>query len=54
MRAVNLMTPGGLDEFLEGVAGLGENAPDSAMERLSDRHGVTWVGPPLRVKLGLA
>jgi quercetin dioxygenase-like cupin family protein len=54
VRAVNLMTPGGLDEFLTEFSGLPPGAPDAELlRRWHEKYGVTIVGPPLAVRLGL-
>ncbi len=55
VKAVNLMTPGGLDQQFHDMASLGEAAEDPArMAEIREKHGVTVVGPTLGVKLGLA
>ena len=55
VRAINLMTPGGLDKQFRDMASMGEAASDpDAMARLREKHGVTMVGPTLAVRLGLA
>jgi quercetin dioxygenase-like cupin family protein len=54
VKAVNLMVPGGLDVFLEELGKLGERPAESDVSRIGEANGVTFVGPPLRVKLGLA
>jgi mannose-6-phosphate isomerase-like protein (cupin superfamily) len=52
---VNLMTPGGLHDFFVERARLGPDQTDaSVLEQLTERYGLSTVGPPLRVKLGLA
>ena len=54
VRAVNIMTPGGFDEFLTEFSGSPPGAPDAELLRRWDqRYGVTIVGPPLAVRLGL-
>jgi len=53
VQAVNLMTPGGLDGFFAALGKLDEHPPDSAVDRVGDEYGVRFVGPPLRVRLGL-
>ncbi|TMR05697.1 cupin domain-containing protein [Actinomadura soli] len=53
VRAVNLMTPGGLHDFFAERASLGEAEEPAALKRLAERYGMTTVGPPLRAKLGL-
>lgn len=50
-KAINLMTFGGFDDFLATEARLRHDT--AAMARLEEKHGVTILGPPLRVKLGL-
>jgi mannose-6-phosphate isomerase-like protein (cupin superfamily) len=54
VKAVNLMVPGGLGVFLEGLGELGEQPAEPDLNRLGEANGVTFVGPALRVKLGLA
>lgn len=51
-RAVNLMTPGGLLDVFEAMAGAAEGGggPDAIGEAAA-RYGTTMVGPPLRVTL---
>ena len=54
VKAVNLMTPGGLDRQFRDMASLGDAAGDRAkIAEIRDKHGVTVVGPNLGVKLGL-
>jgi mannose-6-phosphate isomerase-like protein (cupin superfamily) len=53
VRAVNIMTPGGFDEFLAEFSGL-PGPPDAELERRwHEKYGLTIVGPPLSVRLGL-
>lgn len=54
VKAVNLMVPGGIDVFFEELGDLGEQPAASDVNRIGAANGVTFVGPPLRVKLGLA
>ena len=55
VKAINLMTPGGLDAEFRDMASVGdsESEPDE-VARLRETHGTTVVGPTLSVKLGLA
>ncbi len=54
VKAVNLMTPGGIDEQFRAMALLQKAGGDpDAMAELRKKHGVTSVGPTLGVKLGL-
>lgn len=54
VRAINIMTPGGYAEAIDEFNGLGEQITDLAKAReVGRRHGVDFVGPPLREKLGL-
>ncbi|GAA5176415.1 hypothetical protein GCM10023321_84740 [Pseudonocardia eucalypti] len=54
VRAINIMTPGGYAEAIDEFNGLGEQITDLARAReVGRRHGVDFVGPPLREKLGL-
>jgi quercetin dioxygenase-like cupin family protein len=54
VRAVNVMTPGGLFPMIEDMARVppGPEQPDG-IEAATRRHGTVIVGPPLRVTLGL-
>ena len=54
VRAVNLMTPGGLFDMFEEMAQV-EPGPDQAelLGEITRRHGTVLLGPPLRVRLGL-
>jgi quercetin dioxygenase-like cupin family protein len=54
VRAVNLMVPGGLDLFLADLGALGEAPAGAELNRVAQENGVTFVGPPLRVPLGVA
>ena len=55
VKAVNLMTPGGLDEQFRDMRLLSGAAADAdKMAELRKSHGLTTVGPTLAVKLGLA
>jgi mannose-6-phosphate isomerase-like protein (cupin superfamily) len=54
VKAVNLMVPGGLDLFFEELGALGERPAEADFHRVGTRNGVAFVGPPLRVTLGLA
>jgi len=54
VRAVNVMTPGGFDEVLREFSALPPGSPDAELlRRWHDKYGLTVVGPPLAVKLGL-
>jgi mannose-6-phosphate isomerase-like protein (cupin superfamily) len=54
VKAVNLMTPGGLDAQFRDMALAGEAASDTdAMAPLRAKYGGATVGPTLAVKLGL-
>lgn len=53
VKAVNLMVPGGLDLFFEQLHALGEEPAEDELNRVGRANGVNFVGPPLRVKLGL-
>jgi quercetin dioxygenase-like cupin family protein len=54
VRAVNVMTPGGLFPMIEDMARVppGPAQPDG-IEAATKRHGTVIVGPPLRVTLGV-
>ena len=55
VKAVNIMTPGGFDEFLTEFSGLPPGPPDADLLPLwQDKYGISFVGPPLSVRLGLA
>ncbi len=55
VKAVNLMTPGGLDQQFRDMSLMGEAARGTEeMAELRKSHGLTTVGPTLAVKLGLA
>jgi quercetin dioxygenase-like cupin family protein len=53
VKAINLMAPGGFQEFFDERAGLGATPEPAALDKVAEKHGVTTVGPPLRTKLGL-
>jgi quercetin dioxygenase-like cupin family protein len=55
VRAINLMTPGGFDHFMEDLART-EGSPTSAeaQDEMLKTHGVSWVGPPIHEKLDQA
>jgi hypothetical protein len=48
------MTPAGYEGIFEANERLGEDADPAVQERVNADHEVTYVGPPLKVKLGLA
>jgi mannose-6-phosphate isomerase-like protein (cupin superfamily) len=54
VRAVNVMTPGGLFDTIEDMARVlpGPDHP-AGLAEATKRHGTVIVGPPLRVTLGL-
>ena len=54
VRAINVMTPGGLFPMIEDMARVppGPEQPDG-IKAATRRHGTVIVGPPLRVTLGL-
>ncbi|HML00149.1 MAG TPA: cupin domain-containing protein [Acidimicrobiales bacterium] len=54
VRAVNVMTPGGLFDIIEDMARV-PSGPDqpAGIAEATKRHGTIIVGPPLRVTLGL-
>ena len=55
VKAINLMTPGGLDEQFRDMALISEAPSDpDAVARLREKHGSTIVGPKLSEKFGLA
>ena len=54
VRAINIMTPGGLLDMFDQMADV-EPGPshDEAVRHVADHHGTEILGPPLRVRLGL-
>jgi quercetin dioxygenase-like cupin family protein len=54
VRAINVMTPGGFDEFLTEFSRLSGPPDAEQAQRWEEKYGITIVGPPLAVKLGLA
>jgi len=56
VRAINLMTPGGFDHFMEDLLRVEDPAAldEQAQEKLFQDHGVRWVGPPLHESLGIS
>jgi hypothetical protein len=54
VRAVNVMTPGGLFPMIEDMARVppGPEQP-TGIAAATSRHGTIVVGPPLRVALGI-
>lgn len=54
VTAINLMTPGGLFEMFDAMAGAGPGREQrDAAWRVAEAYGTAIVGPPLRVRLGL-
>jgi mannose-6-phosphate isomerase-like protein (cupin superfamily) len=54
VRAVNVMTPGGLFPMIEDMARVPEGPEQlEGIKEATLRHGTHVVGPPLRVTLGL-
>ena len=54
VRAVNVMTPGGLFPMIEDMARVPDGPEQlDGIKAATRRHGTTIVGPPLRVTLGL-
>jgi quercetin dioxygenase-like cupin family protein len=52
VRAINLMTPGGFDHFMEDLARTDVAAmTDEVQDEMLRTHGVSWVGPPLHEKV---
>ncbi len=54
VRAVNVMTPGGFDGYLREMMSRTAPPDQAEMDALGRRHGVTWVGPTIAGRLGLA
>ncbi len=54
VRAINIMTPGGLFDMFDKMAEV-EAGPDhdEAIRQVAEQHGTELIGPPLRVRLGL-
>ena len=53
VRAINLMAPGGFKEFFDERAQMEDGADAAALTQVAEQHGITTVGPPLRVSLKL-
>lgn len=55
VKVCNLMTPSGLDKFFVSLGALGEAAHEpSRLEKAARENGVTFLGPSIGLKLGLA
>lgn len=55
VRVCNMMTPAGLDQQFHDITMMGDEALNPAkMAQMREKHGVSFVGPTLAVKLGLA
>jgi quercetin dioxygenase-like cupin family protein len=54
VKVCNLMTPGGLDEFLDTANTQGAWRDPAQLAALGAKHGSTFIGPPIAAKLGLA
>ena len=54
VRAINLLTPGGLFDLIDEWGRL-EDGPSraAAVREVAERHGTVILGPPLRARLGL-
>ncbi len=54
VRALNLMTPGGIFDMFDEMARVSPG-PGQADEvsRVAERHGTVLLGPPIRIRLGL-
>lgn len=53
VKVINLMTPAGYEGLFAANENLDEDADPAAREQINVDHEVTYVGPPLKVKLGL-
>ena len=54
VRMVNVMTPGGFDDYLKEMLTLGGPPDETAMSEIGRRHGISWVGPTIAGRLGLS
>ncbi|MEU4222933.1 cupin domain-containing protein [Nonomuraea sp. NPDC026600] len=54
VRVINLMTPGGYDGLFAENEHLAEDADPAEQDRINAKYEVTYVGPTLADKLGLA
>jgi mannose-6-phosphate isomerase-like protein (cupin superfamily) len=53
VKVINLMTPAGYEGVFAANESLDENADPAVRDQINADHEVTYVGPPLKVKLGL-
>lgn len=53
VKVINLMTPAGYEGVFAANEGLDDDAAQAVRDRINADHEVTYVGPPLKVKLGL-
>jgi mannose-6-phosphate isomerase-like protein (cupin superfamily) len=53
VKVINLMTPGGYEGIFDANETLGDDTDPAVQEQINADHEVKYVGPPLKVKLGL-
>ena len=53
VKVINLMAPAGYEGIFEANETLGEDPDPAVQEKVNADHEVKYVGPPLKVKLGL-
>ncbi len=53
VKVINLMTPGGYEGIFDANEALGDDTDPAVQEQINADHEVKYVGPPLKVKLGL-
>jgi mannose-6-phosphate isomerase-like protein (cupin superfamily) len=53
VKVINVMTPAGYEGVFAENESLDDDADPAASDRINADHEVSYVGPPLRVKLGL-
>jgi mannose-6-phosphate isomerase-like protein (cupin superfamily) len=53
VKVINLMTPAGYEGLFAANENLGDDADPAVRDRINADHEVTYVGPPLKEKLGL-
>jgi mannose-6-phosphate isomerase-like protein (cupin superfamily) len=53
VKAINLMTPAGYEGLFAANENLDADADPAVREQINAEHEVVYVGPPLKVKLGL-
>jgi mannose-6-phosphate isomerase-like protein (cupin superfamily) len=53
VKVINLMTPAGYEGVFAANEALGDSADADARDQINADHNVAYVGPPLKVKLGI-